>query len=219
MPKLTMAGAFAAPALALAAVGLAHPDQLSIVNAGRWYAVHVLLLVLFPLLVVPLVVLVRDESIHLRTAVTTLAFFYAVFYGTQDAIAGVGLGAVMKETTDPEKITALQPTATMLFDEGNAMARVGLWCFLAAAFATSAALLWRRRVRALPGALLLLGGGVSFLDSHVYWPRGVITMVVIAGGLAALAWVVAEQPPALAQRLRPPRPIQNRQKRARSAAR
>lgn len=193
----------AIPAAVLAVVGLAHPHQLSVVTAQRWYIVHILLLMLFPLLVVPLLWLVRAATLPVRTAVTTLSFLYAVFYGAQDAIAGIGLGSVMNQTTEPEKITTLQPTATMLFDESNGLAVVGLWCFLVAAILTSLEVLRRRRAAAAPGALLLCAGAISFLDSHVYWPRGVITMLAIAAGAAALGAVSTASSPAPAARREP----------------
>jgi len=35
--------------------------------------------------------------------------------------------------------------------------------------------------------VLFVGAAVSFLTSHIYWPRGVITMVFLAVGVAALS--------------------------------
>jgi len=49
-----------------------------------------------------------------------------------------------------------------------------------------AALALRSRWAALPGAVFLLPAAVSFLDSHIFWPRGVLTMFAIAIGLALL---------------------------------
>jgi len=45
--------------------------------------------------------------------------------------------------------------------------------------------------RVLPGAAVLLGAGWSFLDSHIFWPRGVWTMVAMAAGFALWWWAVA----------------------------
>ena len=40
--------------------------------------------------------------------------------------------------------------------------------------------------RAWPGAALALVAAVSFLDSHIYWPRGVVTVLVLGAGLVLL---------------------------------
>lgn len=48
-------------------------------------------------------------------------------------------------------------------------------------------LLVRRHGRAAwVGAVLTVAAAVSFLDSHIYWPRGVVTMVVLALGFLLL---------------------------------
>ncbi len=191
--QIVAASLAASPAVALALVGLAHPRQLTIENAGRWYDVHVGLLVLFPLLALPLVWFTRTESLQLRAAVGALSFLYAVFYGAQDAIAGVGLGAVVDRATPQDVADVNRLAGQPLFSVGNGLARIGLWCFLAAAVLTSAAMLRRWRLRALLGTLLVSGAGASFLTSHIYWPRGVLTMLVIGAAFAALT--LAPKPP------------------------
>ncbi|MGB3444647.1 MAG: hypothetical protein WBA97_38395 [Actinophytocola sp.] len=45
--------------------------------------------------------------------------------------------------------------------------------------------------RVVPGAVPLLTACVSFLDSHLFWPRGVFTMVAIAVGMFLLSWATA----------------------------
>jgi hypothetical protein len=48
--------------------------------------------------------------------------------------------------------------------------------------------------RAAPGAALLLGASVSFIDSHIFWPCGVVTMIAIAAGMFLLS-IAGEQRP------------------------
>jgi hypothetical protein len=37
--------------------------------------------------------------------------------------------------------------------------------------------------------VLVIAASVSFLNSHVYWPRGVLTMYALAVGWGLLAWL------------------------------
>ena len=43
---------------------------------------------------------------------------------------------------------------------------------------------------------MLIVAAVSFLDSHIFWPRGVFTMLGIAVGMALLAAVDVASGPA-----------------------
>ena len=54
--------------------------------------------------------------------------------------------------------------------------------------AASAALVLRHGPRALAGAAVSLGATYSFYDSHIFYPRGVFTMLAYAVGFALLAW-------------------------------
>jgi hypothetical protein len=98
-----------------------------------------------------------------------------------DVLAGIGAGGVKAGTGDEEAIRTL-------FHLGNALATVGVYAYLAATLVAAAGVLPRARLPALPGALLVVGGAISFLDSHIYWPRGVLTMIFIGLGWAALIW-------------------------------
>ncbi len=46
----------------------------------------------------------------------------------------------------------------------------------------------------MPGAALVVAAAVSFLNSHIYWPRGVVTMVCLGVGWAFLAGLPARTP-------------------------
>jgi hypothetical protein len=53
--------------------------------------------------------------------------------------------------------------------------------------ATAVALFPEHGARVLPGTVVLLVAGWSFTDSHIFWPRGVWTMLGFALGFALLA--------------------------------
>jgi hypothetical protein len=79
-----------------------------------------------------------------------------------------------------------------ILDEGNGLAEIGIWAYLLATLLAAAVALWRYRLRALPGAVLVVVAAISFMRSHIYLPWGVLTMVVAAIGWLALA--AATQP-------------------------
>jgi hypothetical protein len=62
----------------------------------------------------------------------------------------------------------------------------GVWAFLIATAVAAAVALGRSGALAVPGALLVVGAGWSFLNSHIYWPRGGLTMLALAVGWVAL---------------------------------
>ena len=65
--------------------------------------------------------------------------------------------------------------------------------------ASPCVVLWRRHgVRVLPGAAVLFAACWSFLDSHIFWPRGVFTMAGFAVAFALLT-VTASRPTVDAQ--------------------
>jgi hypothetical protein len=52
--------------------------------------------------------------------------------------------------------------------------------------------LWRRHgVRVLPGAGVLFAACWSFVDSHIFWPKGVFTMFGFAAAFALLTVTAA----------------------------
>ncbi|MFF3562658.1 hypothetical protein ACFYXS_21715 [Streptomyces sp. NPDC002574] len=179
--------------LALAAVGLlAHPHTLTAATAHHWAELHVWLLPLFPLLPLGLVVPLRGH--HRRDAAglaTSLAWVgaygYAVLYTGLDAVAGIA-GGTVREHAAPGQATLLEP----LFTTADALGRAAVLAFAGAVLATGAALLLRGGVRdglrAAPGTAVLLAACWSFRDSHIFWPRGVFTMLAFAAGFALLQW-------------------------------
>ena len=179
--------AVSGPPILLAGLGLTHPHHLTGGSAHWWTVLHTVRLPLFPLLGVAHWVLLRYESGVLAWLGRAAALLYVALYGALDAIAGVGAGTVAQRADvdhAPDR-----PEIRWLFAVGNQLGGAGAWSFLAACVATSAALLRRYGRQAAPGAALLLAAGVSFLDSHIYWPRGVVTMLVMAAGFGMLARV------------------------------
>jgi hypothetical protein len=178
--------ALALPPLLLAVAGLLHPMDLTSATSGRWLALHVVLIPVFPLLGVCLWVLLRGERGWLAWAARVAAFTYATFYGALDTVNGVAVGVLVR-STPAEQVPALLPTLRPLLTFGNTLGWVGSIAFLVGVLLTLAVLArWVGR-RVWPGAVLTVLGAVSFLDSHIYWPRGVLTMLVLAVGFVLLA--------------------------------
>ena len=173
------------PPLVLAGFGLSHPSTLDAGSAPWWRDLHIVLLPVFPLLALgPWLVARALRRPALTWVVAALGYVYAAFYTALDVLAGIGAGAVRDDGfTEP---------LGSLFDQGNALARVGVDAYLAAALlAAGAAVLTVRgaaRAPAVAGAVLVVYGAVEFLSRHIYWPRGVLSMLALAAGWGLLAW-------------------------------
>ena len=179
----------ALPGVALAVIGLFHPMELTPETAARWWQLHVLLLPMFPLLGVPLLVLLRGEGGPVVWIGRIAVYVFAVFYTGLDTLAGIAAGVAVE--TEP----AGSAPAMRLIGLGNQLAEVGVWAFLVAALVA-----WSHRIAgdkrlSIPGAILLISGSALFLHSHIYWPKGTIALLAIALGCALLA---AARTPALA---------------------
>jgi hypothetical protein len=185
--KLLPIFSIAATPLLLAALGVTHPRVLTPETASYWHTLHLILLVLFPLLGINLWWLLSGFSGSMVWAARALGLVYIVFYGALDVLAGIGTGLVVMrvpEANTPE----LSETVRWLFAQGNELALVGVWAFLIACVLTSTVLIQKVGRFALPGAVLLCGAAYPFLGSHIYWPVGVASMVLMAGGFAFLMW-------------------------------
>jgi hypothetical protein len=167
----------AVPGLVLAGFGTAHPALLNPGTAPWWAMLHVLLLPVFPLLAVAQWLLLAPAPPLLRWPGRLAAYGFAVFYTGLDAVAGIAAGTVVRAEN------GLTPVLGELFRIGDTVGRIGADCFLAASMLIIASSALRTGWRAAPGAALLLGASVSFIDSHIFWPRGVITMIAIAAGM------------------------------------
>ena len=172
---------FAAPGLLLAAFGVAHPAVLDAATAPEWATLHVFLLQVFPLLAVPQWVLLTSAPAWLQWPGRAAAFGYAAFYGGLDAVAGIAAGTVVHAQQ------GATPVLGAVFAIGDLIGHIGAGCFLAANVLIVAAVARNAGRRAAPGGAVLLLASVSFLDSHIFWPRGVFTMIGVALGTSLLA--------------------------------
>jgi hypothetical protein len=179
--------AVALPPLALAGIGFTHPSRLTPRSAEYWRDMHIALLAVFPMLGLAPWLVSRAQPAPLRWATAVLGYVYAVLYGALDALAGVGVGAVELQGGDEASLQAL-------FGLGNALGTVGVSAYLAATLLAAGGVLLRARAIAIPGALMVDAAAVSFLTSHIYWPRGVLTMLVLGMGWAVLALVDITSP-------------------------
>jgi hypothetical protein len=186
--------AVTSPALVLAGLGLSHPHDLTGATAQWWTILHILLVPLFPLLGVAHWVPLRGEPSIMAWISRVAAFLYVTFYAVTDHIAGIANGWIMQES--PAASTQERPEFGWLFDIGNDVGGLGAWAFAVAAVATSFVLVGRTGRRALPGAVLLVAASVYLAGAgvHIYWPRGVLTMIALA---VAFGWLAATVPVAV----------------------
>jgi hypothetical protein len=175
-----------APPLLLAAVGLVHPGSLTASTAGHWAGLHILLLPVFPLLTVGLLVPLwgrprRDLAGGATVVAWAGCFVFAAYYTGLDAVAGIAAGTAAEHGATG----AVHP----LFAQGDTLGHAGVYALAVAALAACAVLFPRHGVRVLPGAAVLFASCWSFYDSHIFWPRGVFTMLgfAVAFGLLARA--------------------------------
>jgi hypothetical protein len=186
-------GAVTAPPLVLAGLGLTHPDDLTGVSAGWWTSLHIILVPLFPLLGVSHWILLHGRPGVIAWIGRVAAFFYITFYAVTDHIAGIGNGVVMQRSGASS--TSERPEVDWLFDIANDVGGPGTWALTLAAAATAVVTVRDGGRRVLPGALLLVlsSGYFAAAGVHIYWPRGVLTMLVMA---VAFGWVAMTVPPA-----------------------
>jgi len=194
VPAQTLVLVMLGPVL-LALAGLVHPSGLSAATAHRWVWLHIVLLPVFPLLALGFVVLLRERPRSGTARVARLvawicAAVYAAGYTGLDAVAGIGAGTVAGQHGDPIELRRL---VLALYETGDGLGTVGVYAFLAATLATAVSLGSRHGVRVLPGTVLLLAAGWSFIDSHIFSPRGVLTMLAMAAGFALWTWATARR--------------------------
>jgi hypothetical protein len=180
----------ALPGVGLAGMGLLHPAHLTAGTAQWWSTLHVLLLPVFPLLGASLWFLLEDAPVLLRRAGRLAAFGFAVYYDGLDAVDGIAAGAAVH--AQHGRRTAADAA---VFQIGDRLGDWGAWSFLVASVVIVVAIAMRAGLSALPGGAVLLVSSVSFLDSHIFWPRGVLTMLGIAIGMALLAATTREALP------------------------
>jgi hypothetical protein len=175
------------PPLALAALGITHPELLNESTAGWWVGIHIVLLPLFPLLAVAAWILLREDRSPLGWAGRVLALVFVPFYTALDAISGISAGTLQKVGGTAEQLNAL-------FSTGRPLGQVGSYAFLATIVLIlgSTWLAGQRSWLSWVAAVVLITAGYLFTTSHIYWPKGVIAMLGFAVGffmLEAHRWV------------------------------
>lgn len=185
----------ALPALVIAGLGCVHPGHLTAETAQWWSTLHVILLPVFPLLAAAQWRALDGAPVALRWPGRLAAFGFGVYYDGLDALAGIAAGAIVHEE-------GRGPAALAVLEIGDRLGLVGAWCFLIAnGVIVVAALVARAGWAVVPGGAVLLTASVSFLDSHLFWPRGVLTLLGVAVGLVLLdrrgaAWAATPGGPA-----------------------
>jgi hypothetical protein len=173
----------AVPGLVLAVFGGLHPALLTTDTSHWWATLHVLLLPVFPLLAGAQWILLSSAPPVLRWPGRVAAFGFAAFYSGLDAVAGIAAGTVVHAEH------GLTPVLGRIFAAGDTLGYIGSGCFLAASVLITAAVGWQVGLRVIPGGSLLVAASISFIDSHIFWPRGVVTMLAIAAGMFLLTVV------------------------------
>ena len=187
---LLRAALFALPGVALAAGGLSHPHTLTGETAAYWWRLHVALIPVFPLLGLALAALVGRRRDVLAWAVRVLAYVYALGYTALDMLSGVATGY----TVDPAVTVGDGPAPLALkrlYGIGNDLGTIGAQAFLIASVLVAIDAVRRIGVRAAPPGLVLVVASVSFLDSHIYPWRGVVTVLAIGLATGWLCWLRA----------------------------
>ena len=167
----------AVPPVALAIAGLPHPRTLTPGDALVWRNIHLVALWLFPLLGVAPWLVLRERHPRLAVVAALLGYVYAAGYTALDVLAGIGAGGLA---------LAGLPGEGVLFSLGNALALPAVAAYLVATVLAALATVATRRPIAVLGGLLAVAGAVSFLTSHIYPPRGVITMLALGAGWSIL---------------------------------
>ncbi|GAA3297680.1 hypothetical protein GCM10020218_083690 [Dactylosporangium vinaceum] len=185
------------PAL-LAVVGLFHPTGLDPSTAHMWAMMHIWLLPVFPLLTLGLIVPLWGRPVRGAAGVATVvawlgAAVFAALYTGLDAVAGIAAGTVQSNAVEGQDV---RQSIAALFETADAMGHAGVQALAVAVVAASAVLAGRHGWRVLPGTAVLLVCTYQFYDSHIFYPRGVLTMVGFAVGFALLNWPAVHHPAA-----------------------
>lgn len=179
--------------LALAVVGVFHPTTLNPSTAYMWATMHIWLLPAFPLLTLGLIVPLwgrptRDAAGAATIAAWLGAAVFAALYTGLDAVAGIAAGTVKLHASSGQDVG---PSITALFHTADSMGHAGVLALAAAVAAASVALAIRHGWRVLAGTAVLLVCTYEFYDSHIFYPRGVFTMLGFAVGFTLLTITTA----------------------------
>jgi hypothetical protein len=171
------------PPLVIGLVGTTHPPHLTQDASAYWRDLHIVLLPLFPLLAVGPWLVARSVDPLYGRITLVLGYVYACFYSALDILAGIAAGALKNDR---------EGGLATVFRYAGDLGEIGSIAYIGATAAAAGCLLRIAGHRVLVGAVVALGGAFGFMENHVYWPGGVLSMAAIAGGWA-LMLVAARQ--------------------------
>jgi hypothetical protein len=170
----------ALPPLALAAVGVTHPTDLTMASSTYWRDLHVATLFVFPLLGISPWLVVRGGARWITWTAAVLGFGYAALYTALDVLSGIGAGGM--EMADMAASSDTRVATGTLFHLGTALGALGSYFFIAACAFAGGVAFWRHGWRTLLGTVIVLVGTLLFLERHIYFPVGVLGQLCLAVG-------------------------------------
>lgn len=179
--------AAAVPGVALAGFSLIHPAFLGPSTAVSWWQLHIPLVPVFPLLGVPILIVLRGERGVVAWVARIAAYLYACLYTALDTVSGIAAGLVTERTGGGA-------TVGDLFAVGDGLGHLGIGCLAFAILVSAALLAGRAGPWVVPGVAVLLVACWGFLLHHIFSPEGTWSMLGFALGFALLA--AARRPPA-----------------------
>lgn len=183
----------ALPGVLLGIAGLAHPIFLTPETAERWRLVHLVLLPAFPLLGASIWLLLLGERGALAWVARGLAFAYAVLYTALDSIAGIGAPHQLQRSAERGDD---RPPVEDLFEIGDRLGHPGVGALALSAVLTAVLLLRRGGGLLAPaGAVVVVVGSYLLFRHHVFPPKGVAGVLLVAAGLALMAVIAHRHRP------------------------
>lgn len=126
--------------------------------------------------------LLRRDTSALGWAGRVAAIIYVAFYGALDAISGIAAGTVVLASGGGgDDVVAL-------FGTGSGFGRIGALALLAAVICVVGSG-WVAGLRSAAfwlTAVIIVGSGLVFTFRHIYAPYGVLAMLGLAAGFAAM---------------------------------
>ena len=169
------------PPIAVGLAGITHPDHLTQEASLYWRNLHVVFLPLLPLLALGPWVIARSVDRKLGYLAAVLGYVYACFYTALDVLAGIGAGGLKRANADGVR---------GLFDLAADLGQVGSLAFIVGTAVAAGCALSVARLRAMLGAARAFAGAYGYMQEHVYWPAGVLSMFALAAGWTLMLLVI-----------------------------
>jgi hypothetical protein len=177
--RLGLYAAVALPPLALAIIGVTHPQHLTMASALYWRNLHVITLPIFPLLgFAPWLIVRFRHNLALSWASAILGFVFAVFYTGLDVLAGIGAGGL--------KLDSMGMATSTVFGLGDSLGRIGAIALIVAVLLAGIVSILSAGAWAIPGSVLVLAGSICLWRNHIFFPIGVLGQVLLAAGWITL---------------------------------